>query len=652
MYIFTYISAYFAVIYAITSLTLLIHRTSVLKSVLSGYLFTLSVWAGSNTAADVAYTSEWVVTFSGIAFVAIGVNLFLFLILIDLLVEEKFPNWKRLLLYAVPNITPGLFAFSSYAVIDVSFPISSPTQIEPGILYSFGLLLITVDLTYGAVRMFWKVRTTKEYTRKRGLLFASIGLILTMSGLLLFDVILPLLGETRFYSLGPVTSVFFAAGCGLAVGKYQLLSLKVTAHRGIVYSFLISVIIACYLFLLHALTFISGSPTLENVIFSAGVATVFGVFSATTIESYLSKVTNPLFFNQKYDYPKALHALSVNMSYAASFKDVIDRAESGLSEILKAKKVNVVLGNVSEDMKVTASLYAPLLVDGSYIGAVCIGEKKSGDEYSHEDQQLLDTFAYQAANSLSRVHLYQEIEQHARDLEVKIRERTKELYDSRERERQIINDVSHGLQTPLTILQTRIDSLKPLVDNPLELHQIEQSLTNFSSFIYELLSLAELDTGILRKDMVPVSLSELLKELCEEVDIISSEYGARISCEITSDIWILCDRARIRESLMNLASNSLKYLSEERAGVITFNLKSDNIRAILQVTDNGMGIDNQDISHIFERFYRGKNGTETTVGTGLGLAITKRIIEQHGGTVTVLSKVNEGSTFEIRIPVL
>ena len=250
---------------------------------------------------------------------------------------------------------------------------------------------------------------------------------------------------------------------------------------------------------------------------------------------------------------------------------------------------------------------------------------------------------------LSRTRADRQAAQHILEYEIQLKKRMQELDISRERERQIINDVSHGLQTPLTILQTRIDTLRPQLSDSQELLQLEQSLSHFSSFIYELLSLTDLQGDALSKDTGPLSLTELLRELCEEVAIIGSEYGAQISCETTSDVWILGDKTRIRESLMNLASNSLKYLSKERDGIVTFTLTTKDTYAILTVVDNGMGIDHQDIAYIFQRFYRGKNGTEIH-GTGLGLAITKKIIEQHGGTITVSSTLHKSSTFEIRIP--
>ena len=154
MFVFTYAAAFLAVIYATAALTLFFHSSPTpLSRLLACYLFSSAVWAGSNAAADVAYTVEAGQLLGGIAFVAIGLNLICFLVLIEILIKERFPSWKRLVVFSIPNIAPSLFSFSSLGIKEVIIVPGSPAQIIPGVLYYFGLFLICADLAYGLSRL-------------------------------------------------------------------------------------------------------------------------------------------------------------------------------------------------------------------------------------------------------------------------------------------------------------------------------------------------------------------------------------------------------------------------------------------------------------------------------------------------------------------
>ena len=267
---------------------------------------------------------------------------------------------------------------------------------------------------------------------------------------------------------------------------------------------------------------------------------------------------------------------------------------------------------------------------------------------SGTERQLLETFAYRATAALSRARLYANAKIHAAELEKKVAERTQELARAYEREREMISEIAHNLQTPLTVLQAKLEGMKPQQGHASDLRALEQSLACFSQFAYELLSLARLDGQQLPK-LIPVHLSALIDELSEEVAIIGAAQGAEVHASVHPDVWVNGDEQRLREAFMNIASNALKYL-KDIGGRVAIVLVATKDEARLTVIDTGIGIATDELPRIFDRFYRGSGPARLRAGTGLGLAIAKRIAEQHSGSIAAESAPGRGATFTITLP--
>jgi signal transduction histidine kinase len=163
----------------------------------------------------------------------------------------------------------------------------------------------------------------------------------------------------------------------------------------------------------------------------------------------------------------------------------------------------------------------------------------------------------------------------------------------------------------------------------------------------ELLDAARLQTGeplVLERE--PVDLVKLVREALAEQQSSTDRHTLRL----VSDLDVLVgewDGQRLRRVLDNLLSNAVKY--SPGGGDIVVQLDLDQESAVLQVSDQGLGIPADDLPHIFERFRRARNATEI-VGTGLGLSGARQLVEQHAGTISVHSQEGAGSTFTIRLP--
>ena len=226
------------------------------------------------------------------------------------------------------------------------------------------------------------------------------------------------------------------------------------------------------------------------------------------------------------------------------------------------------------------------------------------------------------------------------------------LSDAWEHQRELLSNVSHELRTPLTIISGYIQSILRRGDNLSEMQT--EALTTAASeadrtvqLLQDLLDLARLDNNRMQFQNETV----LLNDLIEEVVAMAKQYGERkIDLDLTSDlIAIKADQHRLKQVLLNLIDNAIKY--SEPGTPITLKLASSGDRAKIQVCDRGVGIPLQQQGRIFERFFRVDEARNRAGGTGLGLSIVKTLTEGMGGTITVHSELDQGSTFTLCFPV-
>lgn len=221
-----------------------------------------------------------------------------------------------------------------------------------------------------------------------------------------------------------------------------------------------------------------------------------------------------------------------------------------------------------------------------------------------------------------------------------------------EQQRQFVGNVSHELRTPLTIVQGYLQSVLKRATNLTEPQReaLETAAIETESTIHllqDLLDLARADAGYLHIQIESLVLNDLVVEVTD----MAMQYRSRIiSLETTSEqILVKADRSRLKQVLLNLIDNAIKYSDSHFAIAIVLELKAES--AIIHVCDRGLGIPLQHQSRIFERFYRVDEARSRSAGgCGLGLSIVKTLVDSMGGSVTVRSKVGEGSTFTVILP--
>lgn len=215
-------------------------------------------------------------------------------------------------------------------------------------------------------------------------------------------------------------------------------------------------------------------------------------------------------------------------------------------------------------------------------------------------------------------------------------------------------DASHELRTPIAAMQTEIEVT--LMDPNLTLDKTKHVL---NSNLEELGKLTALTEGLLKLaqlesteiEQTNVSISDLIDSSIDRVAPAAKAKKIKIHRDEKAKIKVLGDQASLTEAIVTLLENAVKYSPEKSEVRITS--AADGNNAVIQVIDQGMGIKPKDLKHIFDRFYRADSARSKTTadGYGVGLAIAKNIVELHGGSISVSSKPNKGSTFTIQIPI-
>jgi len=221
--------------------------------------------------------------------------------------------------------------------------------------------------------------------------------------------------------------------------------------------------------------------------------------------------------------------------------------------------------------------------------------------------------------------------------------------------REFIGNVSHELKTPIFNIQGYIQTL---IDGGLEDHEINlkylnranKSVDRMINIVNDLEVISRLETELDELKIEKFNIVDLVIEIFDLMEMKSSEMQVELKYNSKSKIQnVIADRDKIQQVLMNLVSNSIKY--GKKGGHVLINFIDMESNILIEVSDNGIGIEEKSLNRLFERFYRvDKNRSREIGGTGLGLSIVKHILEGHGQSINVRSTKDIGSTFSFILP--
>ncbi|MGN0394494.1 MAG: sensor histidine kinase [Coprococcus sp.] len=223
-----------------------------------------------------------------------------------------------------------------------------------------------------------------------------------------------------------------------------------------------------------------------------------------------------------------------------------------------------------------------------------------------------------------------------------------------ESRQEFVSNVSHELKTPITSMKVLSESILMQENVPAEMYRefmndIVQEIDREAQIISDLLTLVKTDKGPESLNFESVNMNELMEVILKRLKPLAEKRNIVITFESFREVTADIDKVKFTLAISNLIENGIKYNVD--GGWIKVSLNADHKNLYIKVADSGVGIPEDCIEHIFERFYRvDKARSRDTGGTGLGLAITKNIIAMHRGTINVYSEPGKGTTFTVKVP--
>ncbi len=219
--------------------------------------------------------------------------------------------------------------------------------------------------------------------------------------------------------------------------------------------------------------------------------------------------------------------------------------------------------------------------------------------------------------------------------------------------RRFVADASHELRTPLTVLRGEIETL---IQEPTltpewraRLGSALEEVERLASIVEGLFAISRLDAGEAAAEWVKVDLAQLAASTADQMSLLAEDKNIQVTCAAGGPVWVEGDRARLKQVVVNLLDNAIKYTLP--SGAVALSVKTSNSTAVLEVTDNGVGIPPEALPRVFDRFFRVDQArSREQGGAGLGLSIVKSICTAHHGRVEANSTPGQGSRFRVELP--
>jgi signal transduction histidine kinase len=289
-------------------------------------------------------------------------------------------------------------------------------------------------------------------------------------------------------------------------------------------------------------------------------------------------------------------------------------------------------------------LVVPLLSPDGVVGALVVRRRATGN-FATSSIELLETFAAQSVLAIQNARLFSEIEAKGRQLEIASRHKS-----------QFLANMSHELRTPLNAILGYSELLiDGIYGEPPEkfhgvLERVQSNGRHLLGLINDVLDLSKIEAGQLNLSVEDYSMSALVKSVVASTESLARNKGLSLSAAVEEGLPLgRGDERRLTQVLLNLVGNAIKFTDH---GAVEVGARFVDGRFAVSVRDTGPGIAEADQARIFEEFQQvDDTSTRKKGGTGLGLAIARRIVEMHGGALTVESKLGAGSIFRMAVPI-
>ena len=289
-------------------------------------------------------------------------------------------------------------------------------------------------------------------------------------------------------------------------------------------------------------------------------------------------------------------------------------------------------------------LGVPLLRGDEVLGVIVL-VRIEVRPFDQREIELVESFARQAAIAIENVRLFKEIQQKSAQLEIANRHKS-----------EFLANMSHELRTPLNAIIGFSDVLLQKMFGELNeqqadyLEDIRSSGTHLLTLINDILDLSKIEAGRMELELAPFSLVAALNNAVTLVRERAQSHGIKLELDVAPQLdTVVADERKVKQVVVNLLANAVKFTPD--GGTVTLHADRDDGTVRLAVKDTGIGIAPADQQRIFEEFQQAGTQTEKSrEGTGLGLTLSRRMVELHGGTITLDSAPGKGSTFTVALP--
>ena len=289
-------------------------------------------------------------------------------------------------------------------------------------------------------------------------------------------------------------------------------------------------------------------------------------------------------------------------------------------------------------------LAVPLVREGRALGTIVV-RRAEVRPFSEKDIALLSTFADQAAIAIENVRLFDEIQ-----------DKSHQLAEASQHKSQFLANMSHELRTPLNAIlgytELIIDGIYGETPEKAQavLKRVESNGKHLLGLINDVLDLSKIEAGQLKLSLADYSIKDVVYNVVSAVEPLATKKKLNFRVDVRPDLpTARGDEQKLTQVLLNLTGNAIKFTD---AGEVAIKVSAANGSYTVAIQDTGPGISAADQARLFEQFQQADNSiTKSKGGTGLGLAISKKIIELHGGSISVQSGVGQGSTFAFTLPI-
>ncbi|MFI4999566.1 MAG: ATP-binding protein [Reyranellales bacterium] len=337
-------------------------------------------------------------------------------------------------------------------------------------------------------------------------------------------------------------------------------------------------------------------------------------------------------------------------------RDPLDKRLSRAQSILEARVTHIVDTEMLDPHEYAltkayavqhgfrAQLNAPMLQEGRAIGCICLRRRDPG-AFTQRQIELLETFAAQAVIAIENVRLFTEIQEKSRQLEVASQHKS-----------QFLANMSHELRTPLNAIigytEMMADGLYGEVGDKAQgvLERVQNNGRHLLGLINDVLDLSKIEAGQLTLTVEQYSVADMVATVLSATESLARTKGLKLESAVPPGLPTgNGDARRLTQVLLNLVGNAIKFTD---SGSVEVRAAQAGDRFELSVVDTGFGIAPADQARIFDEFQQVDNtSTRKKGGTGLGLSISRKIVELHGGRITVESQEGKGSTFKVTVPI-